>query len=314
MTEITQEEQGYKAFVGNLAYSINSESLKDYFSPAGQVLFAKVITRFGRSQGFGFVTFETEEQVDQAVALFHAKELGGRCLNVEKAQPQKPRDPSDQTPRRKSGKYRQPRREPVDITQGVEELSLEQVAITAQGEEPIKMEKKRRPRPKKPNPSTQVKSDESKPVKSRYLQAAEKGELSRTIIFVGNLPFQVGDEDLATIFQDYNVKKATVAVGREDRKKGFGYVEFETEAEQAKVLNEVKGAICDGRTLIVRAAIPDKAASVNQPGKPKRPRRKKPKAVKVDSDAAQNISTQNEQESNAMPPNDNIMKEDDNFS
>ena len=37
MTEITQEEQGYKAFVGNLAYSIDNESLKDYFSPAGQV-------------------------------------------------------------------------------------------------------------------------------------------------------------------------------------------------------------------------------------------------------------------------------------
>ncbi|KAI8929751.1 hypothetical protein BC831DRAFT_392098, partial [Entophlyctis helioformis] len=73
-------------------------------------------------------------------------------------------------------------------------------------------------------------------------------------IFVGNLPFKVTDADLAAIFKDYAVKSAHVIVNKFGRSKGFGFLEMATHADQVKVVEDVKDAIVEGRTLIVRAA------------------------------------------------------------
>jgi RNA recognition motif-containing protein len=47
-----------KLFVGNLPYSVNSEELKELFTPFGGVVSAKVVSdrETGRSRGFGFVS------------------------------------------------------------------------------------------------------------------------------------------------------------------------------------------------------------------------------------------------------------------
>ena len=82
-----------KLYVGQLSFSVDSNALGDFFSAAGQVTSAKVITdrETGRSKGFGFVEFSTEEEAQKAINDFNGQELNGRAINVSIAKPQEDR-------------------------------------------------------------------------------------------------------------------------------------------------------------------------------------------------------------------------------
>lgn len=89
--EIAQEEEeediGYKVFVGNLSFQTTEEELASFFSPAGKVLKANIITRGTRSLGYGFVAYDTFAESERATIELDKKELGGREINVEVAKP-----------------------------------------------------------------------------------------------------------------------------------------------------------------------------------------------------------------------------------
>ncbi|MDH5511524.1 MAG: RNA-binding protein, partial [Nitrospinota bacterium] len=76
-----------KLYVGNLPYSMKEEDLMDFFSEAGAVQSAKVITDMstGRSKGFGFVEMETDEGAEKAIEIINGKELQGRSIRVDLA-------------------------------------------------------------------------------------------------------------------------------------------------------------------------------------------------------------------------------------
>lgn len=78
-----------KLYVGNLPWSITSESLHSLFAPFGEITEAIVIRdrMSGRSKGFGFVTFATEEDAQKAVDAMHEKEVEGRAIVVNVARP-----------------------------------------------------------------------------------------------------------------------------------------------------------------------------------------------------------------------------------
>lgn len=86
-------------FVGSLAYATTDDSLKAFFEQVGPVASARVMTdrETGRSRGFGFVTFENEEDNQKAVDQLNGKELDGREINVSLAKPREER------PRRDNG-------------------------------------------------------------------------------------------------------------------------------------------------------------------------------------------------------------------
>jgi cold-inducible RNA-binding protein len=83
-------------FVGSLAYSVNDDQLKDFFSAAGTVESAKVISDrdSGRSKGFGFVEMASDDDAKKAIADLNGKELEGRAITVSEARPreERPRD------------------------------------------------------------------------------------------------------------------------------------------------------------------------------------------------------------------------------
>lgn len=83
-----------KLFVGGLAWTTTKDGLTDYFSQFGNVVDAVVIMDkySGKSKGFGFVEFETEEEAEKAKTEADGKELDGRAINVDYAKPQKPRE------------------------------------------------------------------------------------------------------------------------------------------------------------------------------------------------------------------------------
>ncbi len=80
---------GKKLYVGNLAYSVTSESLEQMFLEFGTVTSAQVIQdrETGRSKGFGFVEMQTDDAAQRAISGMHEKELDGRSLTVNEAKP-----------------------------------------------------------------------------------------------------------------------------------------------------------------------------------------------------------------------------------
>lgn len=81
-----------KIFVGSLPWSINNDSLRELFAQYGEITEAVVITDrdSGRSKGFGFVTFATEEAAQKALEM-SGKEVEGRAIVVNIARPREER-------------------------------------------------------------------------------------------------------------------------------------------------------------------------------------------------------------------------------
>ena len=76
-------------YVGNLAYEVTEEDLKQLFDAFGQVESVKVIKDnfSGRSKGFGFVEMPETADAESAIEGLDGKELKGRTLKVNKAKP-----------------------------------------------------------------------------------------------------------------------------------------------------------------------------------------------------------------------------------
>lgn len=78
-----------KLYVGNLAYSITQDQLREHFAAAGTVADAVVITdrETGRGRGFGFVEMATDAEAKKAIEMFNGKDMDGRALVVNEARP-----------------------------------------------------------------------------------------------------------------------------------------------------------------------------------------------------------------------------------
>ncbi len=83
-----------KLFVGGLSWDTKEDSLKNFFSQAGDVVSATVITdKFsGRSKGFGFVEMSSEQEAQKAIKELNGQSLDGRNITVNEARPQQPRE------------------------------------------------------------------------------------------------------------------------------------------------------------------------------------------------------------------------------
>ena len=76
-----------KLYVGGLAYSTTSESLREYFAQCGTVESAAVITdrMSGESRGFGFVEMSTQAEAQEAITKLNDRPFEGRKLTVNVA-------------------------------------------------------------------------------------------------------------------------------------------------------------------------------------------------------------------------------------
>ncbi|XP_059652985.1 28 kDa ribonucleoprotein, chloroplastic [Cornus florida] len=81
-------ETEYKLFVGNLAWSVTSESLTQVFQEYGNVVGARVLYdgETGKSRGYGFVCYSTKPEMDTALESLNGVELEGRAIRVSLAQ------------------------------------------------------------------------------------------------------------------------------------------------------------------------------------------------------------------------------------
>ena len=79
-------------------------------------------------------------------------------------------------------------------------------------------------------------------------------------VYVGNLPFGVGDKELQELFAPYGeISEAVVIKDKySGRSKGFGFVTFADEAAAKKAIAEMNGKEVQGRALKVSEAKPMK--------------------------------------------------------
>ena len=77
-------------------------------------------------------------------------------------------------------------------------------------------------------------------------------------ILIGNLSYQVSEDDIKEVFAEYgSVKRVNVPVDRESgRVRGFAFVEMSNDAEETGAIEALDGAEWMGRTMRVDKARP----------------------------------------------------------
>ncbi|KVH90977.1 glycine-rich RNA-binding protein 4, mitochondrial-like isoform X2 [Cynara cardunculus var. scolymus] len=82
-----------KLFIGGLSYQTDEHSLKEAFSGFGDVVEARVITdrESGRSRGFGFISYTSDDSAKEAMTSMDGQELDGRSIRVSLATERAPR-------------------------------------------------------------------------------------------------------------------------------------------------------------------------------------------------------------------------------
>ncbi|BFZ60821.1 g-strand binding protein [Saitoella coloradoensis] len=85
-------QQERRVYVGNLAYEVKWDNLKDYMRQAGEVKFAEVLTLpNGMSKGCGIVEYATPEEAQQAIQTLSNKEFMGRLVFIREDREVEPR-------------------------------------------------------------------------------------------------------------------------------------------------------------------------------------------------------------------------------
>jgi len=275
-----------KVFVGNLAFQTTDQALAEAFLDVGKVKSGVVITRGRRSLGYGFVEFEAPESAAAAVNSRNNTLLKGRTIKVELASdnPIRPeRSPRERTSTNENpansgdnaGQRRRPRRRNRNRKTG----------NSPGGENPSNQNENNRDRERPPaksrdnnpgggsgtpNPGPRDNGDpaqrgEQKPRRRRRTtnpnpnplnpkENVEDRVLSTTAVFVANLPFSVNDEELKAFFKEHNPKSAHVVVTRNNRSRGYGFVDFTTEKDQKLAITGKNNAKFGERVITVTAS------------------------------------------------------------
>ncbi|KAG2326570.1 hypothetical protein Bca4012_035524 [Brassica carinata] len=84
---------GNRVYVGNLSWGVDDMALESLFGEQGKVVEARVIydRDSGRSKGFGFVTYNSAQEVQNAIQTLNGADLDGRQIRVSEAEARPPR-------------------------------------------------------------------------------------------------------------------------------------------------------------------------------------------------------------------------------
>lgn len=91
-TDVVKEEVVYKTkklFVGGIPQNTTEEEFRGYFESFGDVEDSVIMVdkETGKSRGFGFVTFDSEEAVDKVINKYFDNKIGGKWVECKRAQP-----------------------------------------------------------------------------------------------------------------------------------------------------------------------------------------------------------------------------------
>ncbi|NXV79004.1 NUCL protein, partial [Atlantisia rogersi] len=85
--------------------------------------------------------------------------------------------------------------------------------------------------------------------KSRETMKENKKERDARTLFVKNLPYRLTEEEMREVFE--NAQEIRVVMNKDGNSKGMAYIEFKTEADANKALEEKQGTEIDGRAMVI---------------------------------------------------------------
>ncbi|OMO59290.1 hypothetical protein CCACVL1_24945 [Corchorus capsularis] len=85
-----------KIFVGGIPSTVSEDEFKDFFTQYGEVKEHQIMRDHAtnRSRGFGFITFETEQAVDDLLSKGNKIDFAGAQVEIKRAEPKKPNAPA----------------------------------------------------------------------------------------------------------------------------------------------------------------------------------------------------------------------------
>ncbi|KAK7373277.1 hypothetical protein VNO80_06677 [Phaseolus coccineus] len=90
-----------KIFVGGIPSTVSEDEFRDFFTRYGEVKDHQIMRDHStnRSRGFGFITYDSEEAVDDLLAVGNKIEFAGAQVEIKKAEPKKPNPPAPSSKR-----------------------------------------------------------------------------------------------------------------------------------------------------------------------------------------------------------------------
>lgn len=291
------KQEGFRVYVGNLAFSTSEEKVREHIASAGSVASSIVFPRkFGsRPAGYAFAQYEKEEDAKKVVDKLNDVELDGRKLRVEIARPEADAD-ERKAKRDAANAARKAKRAEAKAAQAPAPAPADAEAkpeAAADGEQVKKPRKKskrggRRRQPAEEGEEGADASDDAKPAgepkgridggnaegeakpkkerKPRQKKLAPSGAASKDTLFVSNLPYELDDDALSSIFTNLSisVKSATILrstfrprKGAEEgprRSRGFGFVVVENPAQLSEAVDKASGTLIANRSINVKVA------------------------------------------------------------
>jgi len=272
-------------FVKNLDASIDNKALYDTFSLFGNILSCKVsMDTNGKSRGYGFVHFETEEAATTAIKRVNGMFIGQKVVEVtmfQKAKNDNPKDqytnlyvknlPNDFTEEKLKEMF-----SPFgEITSScvMEDKQSRQFAFVnfeksecAQKAVAELHGKDMRTEEQKANSGADDESDflyvaraQTKAERAKELGRGKEtgggGARAGVNLYIKNLDDDTDDAQLRELFEPFG-KTTSVAVAKDGsgRCRGFGFVSFETPDEATKAVTEMHLKVVKGKPLYVGLA------------------------------------------------------------
>jgi RNA recognition motif-containing protein len=93
---LAQKGPPVQIYLGNLAFTVTEQDVRELFAPYGVVDRINLITdrETGRPRGFGFVEMADDTAAQAAIAALNGQDLAGQTLTVNAARPREERRPS----------------------------------------------------------------------------------------------------------------------------------------------------------------------------------------------------------------------------
>ncbi|NWW36208.1 NUCL protein, partial [Panurus biarmicus] len=85
--------------------------------------------------------------------------------------------------------------------------------------------------------------------KSKETMKENKKERDARTLFLKNLPYRVTEDEIKEVFE--NALEVRIVMNKDGNSKGMAYVEFKTEAEANKALEEKQGTEIEGRAVVI---------------------------------------------------------------
>jgi RNA recognition motif-containing protein len=229
VSESHQQQPSSAIFVGNLAWEVTWQELKDYFREVGEVVHADVLKNYnGSSRGCGIVEFQSPAQAQEAIATLNQSEFKGRTITVREHHQKNQRQQNK--PNR--GFNRRHNSRPTTYRSNYYD----------------------QPKRKYSHKSNSNYSGSNIRREIEHVEPAQSIDVSRRV-YVSNLPYRLQWQELkdymrtAGLVTNVNIFKNSY----DGRSKGCGIVEFQTSEGAQAAIKNLNNREFHGRPLSVQA-------------------------------------------------------------